>query len=284
MFSKTKKKAAIFVAFFITLISCNSVDIRTNKANAIAKKNEYQPAIEPTKKFPIQTFVKNHNSTHAVIYLEGDGLVLTSSGVAFNPTPTDPMALRLASVDSRSYTKIVINRPCQYITCKACDNKYWTQARYSTDVIASIIETIHKLQAKYNFKTFDIIAYSGGAAIAFLIAHDFKDQIKSITTFAGNVDPFAWCEYHGNSPLTQSLNPLDNIDILRTIPQKHFCGTSDHNTTIAITQDFQKKLNSNNIEVIIVEGYDHDSNWPNYWKKSIDEIKVAVFDKTDYNA
>lgn len=273
MFRKTKKKAAIFVAFFIILISCSSVDIRTNKAHAIAKTNGYQPAVEPTKKFPIQTFVKNHNSTHAVIYLEGDGLVLTSSGIAFNPTPTDPMALRLASVDSRSYTKIVINRPCQYITCENCDNKYWTQARYSTEVINSIIDTIHKLQAKYDFKTFDIVAYSGGAAIAFLITPHFKDQIKSITTFAGNVDPFAWCKHHGNSPLTQSLNPLDNIDILRTIPQKHFCGTSDHNTALAITQAFEKKLNTNNVELIIINGYDHDSDWPNYWEKALTKLK-----------
>lgn len=273
MFSKTKEKAAIFVAFFIILTSCSSVDIRINKAYELAKKNDYQAITEQTKKFPIQTFVKNHHTHHAIIYFEGDGLVLTSNGIAFNPTPTDPMALRLASVDHRPYTKIVINRPCQYVSCETCDNKYWTQARYSPEVIDSIIEIIGKMQKKYQFKTFDIFAYSGGAAIAFLIAPHFKQFIKSITTFAGNVDPFAWCKYHDCSPLNQSLNPIDNLEILKTITQKHFCGTSDHNTNIEITEAFQKKLNSNNIELIIIEGYDHDSNWPNCWETELTKLK-----------
>lgn len=273
MFRKTKKKAAVFVAFFLILIGCNNVEIRTNKAFSLAQISGFKAVTEQTKKFPIQTFVKNHETNHAIIYFEGDGLVLTSSGIAFNPTPTDPMALRLASVDHRPYTQIVINRPCQYVTCANCDNKYWTQERYSQEIIDSIIETIVLLQKKYQFETFEIIAYSGGAAVAFLITPHFKQLIKSITTFAGNVDPFAWCEYHDCLPLNQSLNPTDNLEILKKIPQKHFCGTSDQNTTIEITKAFQKKLNSNNIELIIVEGYDHDSNWSNYWEKALTKLK-----------
>ncbi len=273
MFEQTKKKAASYVAFFIILISCSSFEIRTNKAFNLAKEHNYNSTTEYTSEFPIQVFAQNHQTTHAIIYFEGDGLVLTSSGIAFNPTPTDPMALRLAIADQRSLTKIVINRPFHYFDCTNCDNKYWTQARYSQEIITSIAEVIKKLQTKYEFKTFDIVAYSGGAAVAFLIATHFRENIKSIITFAGNVDPFAWCKFHETAPLTQSLNPLDNIDTLRTIPQKHFCGTADHNTTLAITQNFQKKLISNNVEIIIVEDFQHDSNWPNYWKTKLMKLK-----------
>jgi hypothetical protein len=272
VFSKLVKKAAIFVAFFI-LNGCNSFETRTNKALDLAKTNNFKSETIKTTTFPIQVFIKNQNTSHAILYLEGDGLVLTSSGIAFNPTPTDPMALRLAIADQRFAKKIVINRPFQYADCTNCDNKYWTQARYSPEIISSIVEVIKKLKTEYNFESFDIVAYSGGAAVAFLIAPYFKKSIKSIITFAANVDPFAWCEFHETSPLIQSLDPMANIEILKTIPQIHFCGTSDQNTHSSITKNFQKKLNAHKSQIINVEGFDHDSNWPNYWLTASEKLK-----------
>lgn len=247
--------------------------MRTNKAIDLAKANYFKAEIIKTATFPIQVFTKNQPTNHAILYFEGDGLVLTSSGIAFNPTPTDPMALRLAIADQRFAKKFIINRPFQYADCTNCDNKYWTQARYSPEIISSIVETIVKLKTAYNFETFDIVAYSGGAAVTFLIAPYFKESIKSIITFAGNVDPFAWCKFHETAPLTQSLDPTANIEILKTIPQIHFCGTSDQNTHSSITRNFQKKLNSHKFQIINVESYDHDSNWPNYWLTASAKLK-----------
>lgn len=98
--------------------------MRSNKAFHLANANSFKTEIVKTTKFPIQVFIKNFNTNHAILYFEGDGLVLTSSGIAFNPTPTDPMALRLAIADQRFSKKIVINRPFQYADCTNCNNKY----------------------------------------------------------------------------------------------------------------------------------------------------------------
>ena len=186
------KKAVVFTAFF--LFGCSSDQARINKAFDLAQQNNYMPEIISSSQFPIQIFYQAHNSNHAVIYLEGDGLVINShGGVALNPTPTDPMALRLASVDKRRVTKIVINRPFHYITSdhsdsdsdSDSDSRYWTTSRYAHEVIQSILEVIQNCQKQFHFKTIEIIAYSGGASVALLLGPHLEN-IERITSFAGN--------------------------------------------------------------------------------------------------
>lgn len=269
---KSNKRAAFFALPFL-LFACNSIEKRINNAFDIALKNNFSCVVEQSQIFPIQTFVKNHHSSHALIYLEGDGLVLVGGNIAINPTPTEPMALMLASVDDRSFTKIVINRPCQYVSCEMCSNKYWTKARYSEEIVISITKIIELTMQKYNFKTFDLVAYSGGAAIALLLVPYFSDKIKSIITFAGNLDHVEWAKFHEYAPLNQSLDPLQNFQVIKNITQIHFCGTSDDNTTVEIAENFSRKLNSSKIKILKIDGFKHDSNWPIVWKEQITKLK-----------
>lgn len=271
MFAIRQKGAVFFTALF--LFGCNSSQMRINKAFELAKSHFYEPIIIHTSTFPVQVFYKNSNTNHAVIYLEGDGLVLNKYGeVAIDPTPTDPMALRLACADERNFTKIVINRPFHYIKKAGLHSKYWTIARYSPEVIESIKEVIEIFQQKFQFKTLEFIAYSGGACVALLLAPKVK-ELQKIITFAGNLDHKSWTRYHQSQPLSLSLDPMKNAETLRKIPQIHFLGTDDMNTTVDLGLSFKKHLNTEKVNIIEIDGFKHDSNWPRIWKEQLEKLK-----------
>ena len=265
------KKAVVFTAFF--LFSCNSDQMRINKAFDLAVQNNYKPKIINSSLFPIQIFYQENNSNHAVIYLEGDGLVINKYGeVALDSTPTDPMALRLASVDKRHVTKIVINRPFHYIKSKHSDSRYWTTARYAPEVIQSILEVIKNCRKEFHFKTIEIVAYSGGASVALLLAPHLEN-IEKITSFAGNLDHKNWTRHHATGHLFDSLDPLKNKAILGHIQQVHFLGTIDVNTTIDLGKQYKQQIDTDKVTIVSVEGFDHDSNWPSVWQEQLMKLK-----------
>lgn len=261
----------IFTAFF--LFGCSSDQLRINKAFDLAAQNNYQPAIISSSQFPIQIFYQEHNSKHAVIYLEGDGLVINKYGnVALNSTPTDPMALRLASADKRPLTKIVINRPYQYVKTANPNSKYWTTARYAPEIIQSILEVIKICQQQFHFETIELIAYSGGATVALLLAPHLKN-LEGIVSFAGNLDHKNWTSYHHTEPLFESLDIMQSKKTIRKIRQIHFLGTSDANTTIDLGMAYKQQINSDNISIMPIDGFDHDSNWPSVWQEQLVKLK-----------
>lgn len=285
----------VFTAFF--LMSCSSDQLRINKAFDLAQQTNFTPSITNTSRFPIQIFIQNQNTKHAIIYFEGDGLVINKYGdVALNPTPTDPMALRLAAVDIRPLTKLVVNRPFHYVigdNSRHCEPykgvaihdikgglpqsrdallrnddvaKYWTTARYSPEVIQSIYEAIKQCQQKFRFETIELVAYSGGASVAFLLT-PYLQNITRIVSFAGNLDHKNWTTYHHTQPLFESLDSMNHTEILSQISQIHFVGSSDDNTTIELAKAYKQQIDSDKISIIPVDGFDHDSNWPSIWRE-----------------
>ncbi len=265
MFFAKTTKAVVFTALF--LIGCSSDQLRINKAFDLARQTNFTPSVINTSNFPIQIFTQNHNSKHAIIYLEGDGLVINKYGdVALNSTPTDPMALRLASVDPRPLTKIVINRPFHYVKSVDPNSKYWTTARYAPEVIQSIYEAIKQCQQQFHFETVELVAYSGGASVALLLTLHVKN-ITRIVSFAGNLDHKSWTRYHGAGLLLESLDPMENMEAIRHIPQMHFLGSNDDNTTVKLAQAYKQRVNSDKISIVPIDGFDHDSNWPRVWQE-----------------
>lgn len=262
----------VFAALFF-IISCNSNQSRLNKAFELAQQTNYKPLVVNFSYFPIQIFYQEHQSKHAAIYIEGDGLVINSHGdIALNPTPTDPMALKLASVDRRSITKIVIHRPYHYVVSENPNSKYWTTARYAPEVIQSISEVIKICQRRFNFETIELIAYSGGASVALLLTSRIKGIIKLIS-FAGNLDHKSWTRYHDTEPLIESLDPIENREILAKIKQIHFLGTDDDNTTLDLGIKYKEQINSEMVKIIPIDGFSHDSNWPSIWKEQLMKLK-----------
>ena len=99
------------------------------------------------------------------------------------------------------------------------------------------------------------------------------DNITRVITFAGNLDHVEWTNYHKTQALFESLDPLQNKASISKIPQIHFVGEDDDNTTIDLVNKYKNKVGSANIKIIPISGFSHDSNWPQIWQE---QNKVAA--------
>ena len=274
--NKTMKAITIFFSFLI-LCSCSHTSPTKRLANAdrLAIQNGWQQVIIKTTHFELISYQPKKITTNKVltIYIEGDGYAWrTSQHPSSDPTPHNPVALKLA-LQHQNGPAAYLARPCQFhqelkITSQ-CNQRYWTNERYAPGVIAASKQALTQLKNKYHAEELILVGYSGGAAIAALLAAQRDDVVKLITV-AGNLDHHAWTEFHKVSPLTGSLNPVDYQKKLQTIPQIHFVGEYDQNIPPKLAQDFIANYDSEKFaKVIVVPDQSHSCCWQKIWPKLI---------------
>ncbi|MGI4938723.1 MAG: hypothetical protein ACRYF5_18555 [Janthinobacterium lividum] len=105
-------------------------------------------------------------SAQLTIYLEGDGRAyLDAAQASMDPTPSDPLGLRLALADDTGLAVAYLARPCQY-TMPAhghgCNQAYWTSARYAEPVIEALDLAIDDLKRRAGAVRIVLVGYSGG--------------------------------------------------------------------------------------------------------------------------
>ncbi len=238
--------------------------------------NKLDSKIYKTKDFNLfsyQSDLKMCQNKKVRIYIEGDGLAwVTSTKISTNPTPIDPIALKLALKDTSS-CKLYLARPCQYINNQNCNDEYWTSHRFSKKVLDSYIDTLNTVKKEYQVKEFELYGFSGGGAIATLLASQ-RDDISFLVTIAGNIDHKTWTDYHRITPLDGSLNPIDYAYKLKNIKQYHLLGENDkiinYNTYKKYHQVFK---NNPIIKHISYSNYTHTCCWDNNWDKIIKSLK-----------
>jgi hypothetical protein len=211
----------------------------------------------------------------ASIYIEGDGRAWINRRVSLNPTPKNPMALKLAAADKRSASIIYLARPCQFVATFSdpdCDAKFWTLERYSADVVASYNAALDYIKQQHHVSQFKVFGYSGGGALAVLIAATRKDVV-AITTIGANLDIDAFTNLHKVTPLRGSLNPTDYSSAVKNIPQTHFFGKEDEVVPISSVARYRNVLRdqrcANFIELADVN---HHSGWLNHWPSLLEEL------------
>ena len=217
------------------------------------------------------------------IYIEGDGLAwLSKYKKSPNPTPPEPMALKLATLDP-NYNVIYIARPCQYSTWVengACPNKYWTEARTSAEVIDSYQIALDHIKSIHKARNFNLIAFSGGAAVAALVAAE-RDDVLSIRTIAGNLDYSSFTKLHKISPMTESIDPVTVAEKISDIPQMHFIGSDDKVVPIDVFYGWKRAAKySSCIGHYISRNTDHEHGWVENWPDLIG-FKPACTDNKD---
>lgn len=200
------------------------------------------------------------------VYLEGDGLAwLTATRPSPDPTPLVPMALLLAQADPGPAA--VLARPCQYARLAAgvCDSRYWTSHRFAPEVIAAVNLAISKLKEMSGADGLRLVGYSGGAAVAALVAAG-REDVRELITVAGNLDHAAWTRLHRLSPLHGSLNPLDAAPALARLPQRHFVGSRDAIVPARIARSFLAGQGRGGCASLqVVPGAEHSLGWPERW-------------------
>lgn len=222
----------------------------------------------------LQKTQKNCKDKDLRVYIEGDGLAwITRNTISTDPTPVNPTALKLMNQDNYE-CKVYLARPCQYLTSSECNNKYWTSNRFDNKVIKNYDESLNKLKNSYKNKSFTLIGYSGGGAIASLVSAQRKD-ISKLITIAGNLDTNKWTTMHNISKLDESLNPADFSKNLENIEQYHLIGNQDEIIPKEVFLSYYSKFNRK--DKINYSYFDatHNCCWEEPYKKFLDKFKVV---------
>lgn len=265
----------LFLAACITLPSPAE---RRGVADTLARTQGWRALTIPTGAFDLVAYlpIAPTPGEQLTIYLEGDGLAwITGSQVSSDPTPRDPLALRLALVQPAG-ASAYLGRPCQYDDAQAshCPSRYWTSHRFAPEVIVSTERAIDELKLRFGARRLTLVGYSGGGAVAALVAAHRTD-VERLVTVAGNLDPLAWTTYQRVQPLTGSLSPTGQIEALRAIPQWHYVGAKDDNIMPLLVQGFAERFPAGQRPVVSVEqGFDHRCCWVEQWPRLWREIEA----------
>lgn len=250
-------------------ITTPTVETRRQNANDMAARSGWHAITLPVRPYQLQAFVprKIPAANTLSIYIEGDGLAWrTRRSISSNPTPVAPVALQLALLDKSAAAYLA--RPCQYVRNQAnCDSGLWTSARFSAEVITASNAAIDLLKQRFAASRIRLIGYSGGGAVAALVAAR-RNDISQLVTVAGNLDHVAWTRHHRVTPLRDSLNPADEWRALQSIPQVHFVGADDRTVNRSISESYRQRFPLGRQPLIkLVKGADHHCCWAEKWPK-----------------
>ena len=202
-----------------------------------------------------------------VVFLEGDG-VPWRAGVtpSDDPTTGKPVALDLLlrTPNAGAYA----TRPCyQQLNDSRCTPELWTGARYSEEIVSSIVAAIRTAATRANASSITIAGYSGGGVLAVLAAERL-DNVDAVITIAANLDTDAWTTHHGYLPLTGSLNPAHSA---REHPWReiHLQGGNDKVAPPATTDAYFERYPA--AQRRLIADYDHVCCWVDAWPSLLAE-------------
>lgn len=201
------------------------------------------------------------------IFIEGDGLAwLDIRTPSPDPTPRDPVALRLALAEARQ-PSAWLARPCQYSpSLDHCRVDDWTGGRFSDEIVTAMNDAVSQLKQRFGATRLLLVGYSGGGAIAALIAAR-RDDVSRLVTVAAVLDHEAWTRQHGVSPLAGSLNPAAFWPALRGLDQQHLVGGQDRLTGRAAVEPYVARFPATQRPVVIeLPGVDHSCCWAAQWR------------------
>ena len=239
---------------------------RDGTADDLARPVRLTRRIVPTGDFALTAFVRIDAPGRPVtVYIEGDGLGYREHDLpSLDPTPARPVGLALAAAD-RSANVVYLARPCQYTPSAMnprCDVPYWTLKRFAPEIITAISRAIDQVVGRG--ARIDLVGYSGGGAVAVLVAARRQD-VASIRTVAGNLDTEEVNRTHKVDPMPASLNPIEFAAQVASIPQIHFSGGADETIPTAIAERFRHAAGGTCVKTVLVPEATHTSGWPERW-------------------
>ncbi|WP_434715710.1 alpha/beta hydrolase family protein [Paraburkholderia sp. A3RO-2L] len=219
------------------------------------------------------------------IYIEGDGRAwVSATEPSMNPTPAKAIGLMLAAADP-SPNVVYLARPCQFTPTSdnpACDDaSWWTGKRYAPEVISAMNAAVGQVAQRVPGQKLDLVGYSGGGAVAVLVAAQRTD-VASLRTLAGNLDVAYVNQMHGVSGMPESGNPIDYAKAVARIPQMHFSGDSDTVVPPEVAKRFVRAAGSRcarwmTIESVTNEPLTHDGAWASVWPVLLKDEAYAPY-------
>ncbi len=197
------------------------------------------------------------------VYLEGDGLAwLPGNRVSLDPTPPHSCLMPLMAMDTAS--AVYLGRPCYhgFANERGCHPSLWTQGRYGEQIIQSMVKALLGIMPERKCQAV-LIGYSGGGAMAMLIASRMSERIRGVVTLAGNLNVEDWTTRHGYAALDQSKDPAHLPPLPPSLFQIHVAGGKDDNipATVIATEAARQK----GARYLLVPQLAHDCPEPKLW-------------------
>ncbi|MBD8163186.1 alpha/beta fold hydrolase [Erwinia persicina] len=241
---------------------------RVATADAIARQADLKPADIPAGPFVLRGWKRIYDPHQPVhLYIEGDGFAWVTPGQpSRDPTPLNPVALKLAAADN-AVNVAYLARPCQYVPMgrnPACNQSWWTDRRFAPAAVAAMNNAISQVMRSAPGQPLILVGYSGGGAIAALVAARRSD-VQSLRTVAGNLDMDEVNRLHHASPMPLSLNAKSVAPALAGLPQIHYSGSADRIILQRVTEGYVSASHSPCVKWISVPGMTHGGDWDRLW-------------------
>jgi pimeloyl-ACP methyl ester carboxylesterase len=201
------------------------------------------------------------------VYLDGDGTPWLGGYPAVDPTPRDPLVLDLLTLDPGP--AVYLGRPCYHAVDgePPCGSALWTSARYSEAVVSSMAAAVRRIVADRGAERVVWLGYSGGGALAVLLAARVPATVAVITV-AANLDVEAWADQQKSSRLVGSLNPARQPPLPGRVLQRHYVGARDETVPVEIA-----RLGvAPGADVVVVPDFDHRCCWAELWPMVLAEL------------
>jgi hypothetical protein len=256
------------------LASCATPDSRGH-ADELAAGAGMQRDVLQGGRFQLVTYVRiTRPGAPLDLYIEGDGRAWLSAGrLSDDPTPRRAIGLQLAAADPAPNVAYLA-RPCQYVDLRArpCDPAYWSGKRFAPEVIDAMDDAIGQLARRAGAGGLNLVGYSGGAAIAVLVAARRQD-VLSLRTVAGNLSVERVNALHRVDAMPDSLDPIDAAPDLARLPQIHFAGARDKVIPPGIAQAFAAHAgNPACVRVATEDSADHEQPWAERWPRLLEQV------------
>ncbi|MFM0642541.1 alpha/beta hydrolase [Paraburkholderia metrosideri] len=259
---------ALVGALLISVVAgCATLD-RNAHADSLAGPAGLKRELINTDSFVLTAFSRiSRTGAPLDLYIEGDGLAwISRNEPSQDPTPSEALGLALAATDPAPNV-VYLARPCQFapmVMNPRCGVPYWTGKRFAPEVVASMNEAVSQFAARVPGQRVNLVGYSGGGALAVLIAARRAD-VASIRTVAGNLDDEFVNRLHDVSSMPQSENAIDFASRVAAIPQIHFSGADDTVVPPSVAQRFVNAAGVRCARALTVPDLAHNSDWSVRW-------------------
>jgi hypothetical protein len=263
----TTKYIALLIAFFF-MSACHTTHHRPDfqaPANSLVMNAQFKHL----------TFFQEGKGERLHVYIEGDGRPFRNRFlIAQDPSPQNPLILNLMMQDKNF--SLYLGRPCYFsksmptMRDTQCNPNYWTSARYSEDVVNSMIAALQQHLSTHPRHGISLIGHSGGGTLAMLMAARMP-EVDQVVTLAGNLDIKAWADLHHYTPLHHSLNPADLVILYAK--QLHFGGENDGNIPPRLSETW---LTSMGQTMHIIKDADHTCCWQQHWNNLLTQINQQM--------
>lgn len=257
----------------LMIVSCATPDVRLKRE---AKRLGFNRTIVQGTEFKHVVYTNNaqNKGDELHVYLDGDGTPwINNRRVSDDPTPRNLLLFRLMLLDTAP--AVYLGRPCYngFSASPPCEPRFWTDERYSTTIVNTMSVALEKILKSLRTKRVVLIGYSGGGALAMLLAEQVQN-LQGIVTIAGNLDIEAWSSLHNYSPLAGSNNPARLPPLNPALFQLHLAGGKDKNVPVTLIRP--TVLHQHSAQLVVIPEFDHTCCWEKIWPSVLKNIELQA--------